>query len=114
MTATKEQEFNLSDKIIYWRDKGFVPANSIHIEDVKEFIRRGKEKFIHLGKSRCNWCKDYEIDVYDVIGLAICEDCISRITRLSPSNRRRQRVSVHKNRKLRISNNKGLKKCNFQ
>jgi len=50
----------------------------------KEFIRRGKEKFMYIDKGYCNWCKGENVDTYDVIGLIFCSECIKRITRLSP------------------------------
>ena len=49
-----------------------------------QFIRRGNEKFIHLDCKHCSWCRKDVQDTYDVMGIIMCPDCISRITRLSP------------------------------
>jgi len=47
------------------------------------FVKRGKEKYWFFRKSRCNLCKT-NTNLYDVIGLEICEDCIkNKITKIS-------------------------------
>ena len=51
----------------------------------KQFIRRGKEKFMFVRNGYCFICKKDNVDGYDVFGLVICDKCIKeRITRLSP------------------------------
>ena len=50
-------------------------------------LRRGKEEFKPIEftlNKRCSWCSAKEIQTYDVIGLMMCADCISRIRRLNP------------------------------
>lgn len=46
---TKQGEFNLSDKIVYYQDNGEMGESAIMTEDVREFIRRLKERYKEFG-----------------------------------------------------------------
>ena len=51
-----------------------------------KFIRRGEDKFEYIESiKKCQWCKK-ETKTYDVIGIAMCSDCIKRISRINKYN----------------------------